>query len=135
MPQPLRASSKSYGLSVAVLSCALAPLFMLIAWRVYLSRFPYLWQDHQTFSGVTYTEANYLLPGLIVVAVALIIAAVILLLNALTKRALRLLLVAVALPIIASVIALIVVPSYVTSLIVKPNELGRETPYIEHNLN
>ncbi|MGI8656407.1 MAG: UPF0182 family membrane protein [Pyrinomonadaceae bacterium] len=135
MPQPLRASAKSYGLSVAVLSCALAPLFMLIAWRVYLSRFPYLWQDHQTFSGVTYTEANYLLPGLIVVAVALIIAAVILLLNALTKRALRLLLVAVALPIIVSVIALIVVPSYVTSFIVKPNELGRETPYIEHNLN
>ena len=28
----------------------------------------------------------------------------------------------------------LLVPAYVTSFIVKPNELGRETPYIEHNI-
>ncbi len=134
-PPSLRTSRRSYGLPVAVLSFALAPLFILLAWRAYLSRFPYLWQDHQTFSGVTYTEANYLLPGLIIVTVALIIAAAIALLNALTKRSVRLLIAALALPIITAVVALILVPSYVTSFIVKPNELGRETPYIEHNIN
>ncbi|MFN2455140.1 MAG: UPF0182 family protein [Pyrinomonadaceae bacterium] len=127
--------SKSFtGLPVAVVSCALAPLLLMLAWRVYLSRFPYLWRDHQTFSGVTYTEANYLLPGLLIVAVALVIAAAVALLNAVTMRKLRVLILALALPVPVAVIALIIVPGYVASFIVKPNELGRETPYIEHNI-
>ena len=37
----------------------------MLAWRFLLSRYPYLWDDHQTFSGVTYVEANYLLPGIV----------------------------------------------------------------------
>ena len=45
-------------------SIALAVFLIVFAWRVYLSRFPYLWQDHQIFTGVTFTEANYLLPAL-----------------------------------------------------------------------
>ena len=32
------------------------------------------------------------------------------------------------------VVGVFIVPSYVNSFIVKPNELGRETPYIEHNI-
>ncbi|HEX8494873.1 MAG TPA: UPF0182 family protein [Pyrinomonadaceae bacterium] len=116
-------------------SCALAAFLLMLAWRTYLSRFPYLWQDHDSFSGVTYTEANYLLPGLLIVAVALIISAAIALLNAFTKRSLRLLLAAIALPLAVFVVAVMLIPAYVTSFIVKPNELGRETPYIEHNIN
>ncbi|HYE65352.1 MAG TPA: UPF0182 family protein [Pyrinomonadaceae bacterium] len=115
-------------------SCALACFLLVLAWRVYLSRFPYLWRDHQTFSGVTYMEANYLLPGLLIVAITLIIAALLALLNAFTRRRLRLLLVALALPIATYLVAGILVPSYVTNFIVKPNELDRETPYIEHNI-
>jgi hypothetical protein len=118
----------------AAVSCALAGFLLMLAWRVYLSRFPYLWEDHQTFSGVTYMEANYLLPGLMIVAVALVIAALIAVLNAFTARRLRLLLVGLALPVAAFIIAAILVPAYVTSFVVKPNELGRETPYIEHNI-
>lgn len=119
----------------AAVSCALAVVLLMLAWRTYLSRFPYLWQEHDSFSGVTYTEANYVLPGLLIVAVALIISAAIALLNAFTRRSLRLLLAAIALPIAVAVVAVMLVPSYVTSFIVKPNELGRETPYIEHNIN
>lgn len=119
----------------AAASCALAAFLLMLAWRTYLTRFPYLWQDHDSFSGVTYTEANYVLPGLLILAVALIISAALALLNAFTKRGLRLLLASIALPIVVSVIALMLVPAYVTSFIVKPNELGRETPYIEHNIN
>lgn len=118
----------------AAVSCALAALFLTLAWRVYLSRFPYLWSDHQTFSGVTYTEDHYVLPGLMIVAITLIIAAVLALLNAFLERRMRLLLAAIALPIIVYVVAGILVPSYVQSFVVKPNELGRETPYIEHNI-
>jgi hypothetical protein len=118
----------------AVVSCALGAFLLMVAWRVYLSRFPYLWSDHQTFTGVTYTEDNYVLPGLMVLAVTLIAASMLALLNALTERRLRLLLAAVALPVAVYVVAGILVPGYVQSFVVKPNELGRETPYIEHNI-
>lgn len=119
----------------AAVSIALACFFLMLAWRTYLARFPYLWEDHEAFTGVTYMEDNYLLPGLMIVAVALIVAAGIALLNAFTKRGLKLLLVAIALPILVFVVAVMLIPAYVTSFIVKPNELGRETPYIEHNIN
>ncbi len=118
----------------AVVSYALGGYLLIFAWRVYLARFPYLWGDHQIFTGVTYMEANYLLPGMFLVAIALVVAAVIACLNALTQRRLRLLLVAVALPVAVYVVAGILIPSYVTSFIVKPNELAREAPYIEHNI-
>ncbi|HEY0430520.1 MAG TPA: UPF0182 family protein, partial [Pyrinomonadaceae bacterium] len=118
----------------AAISFALAPFLILLAWRTYLSRFPYLWQEHQTFSGVTFAEANYLLPALYLVCLALLLSAAIALLNAFSKRGLRLLLLALAIPIAVYVVGVFLVPSYVTSFIVKPNELGRETPYIEHNI-
>src|SRR6185436_2759208 len=89
---------------------------------------------HQTFSGVTFMEANYLLPGLWWVAVALLIAAVVALINAFTLRRIRLLAAGLALPIVVYVIAGMLVPAYVTNFVVKPNELGRETPYIDHNI-
>ncbi len=120
--------------AVTVVSCALAACLLIIAWNVLLSRYPYLWEDHQIFSGVTYTEANYLLPGLRWVAIALVIAAIASLVNGFTLRRIRVLAGAVALPILVYVIAGVVIPSYVTNFVVKPNELGRETPYIEQNL-
>ena len=115
-------------------SIALALFLSLLAWRTYLSRFPYLWEDHQTFAGVTYAEANYLLPALNLVCIALLLAAAICLINAFFKRSLRLLLLALGIPLAVFVVGVYLVPAYVTSFIVKPNELGRETPYIEHNI-
>jgi hypothetical protein len=120
--------------SFSAVSLTLAGFLIAFAWRVYLSRFPYLWSDHQTFSGVTYTEAHYLLPGLTFVSVGLVIAALISVLNAFTKRGLRLLLLAIAIPMVIYIIGVVIVPAYVNSIIVKPNELGRETPFIEHNI-
>lgn len=120
--------------SFAAVSFALATFLLLLALRTYFSRFPYLWEDHQTFSGVTFVEANYLLPALLFVAIALVVAAGISLLNAFTKKSLRLLLVALAVPVVVYLVGVILVPAYVTSFIVKPNELGRETPYIGHNI-
>lgn len=118
----------------AAVSCVLAVFLLALSWQTYLSRFPYLWTDHQTFSGVTYTEANYLLPALFFVSIALIIAAAILLLNAFTKRGLRLLILALAIPVAVYIVGVVLVPAYVNGFIVKPNELARETPYIEHNI-
>lgn len=136
IPQKLLKSARAVSSrnAFAAISCTLAALLLVLAWRTYLSRFPYLWNDHQVFSGVTYTEANYLLPALRIVAIALIVAAAISLLNALTKRGLRLLLLAISIPVAVYIVGVVIVPAYVNSFIVKPNELGRETPYIEHNI-
>jgi uncharacterized protein len=118
----------------AAVSCALGAFLLVLAWRVYLSRFPYLWSDHQTFSGVTYTEDHYVLPGLLILAITLILAAALALINAFTERRLRLLFASIALPILIFIVTGIILPGYVQSFVVKPNELGRETPYIEHNI-
>src|SRR5678815_2181848 len=93
----------------AAVSLALAVFLAVLAWRTYLSRFPYLWEDHQTFSGVTFTEANYLLPALSFVAIALLLAAAIAAVNAFSKRSLRLLLLGLAIPLLVYVIGVYLV--------------------------
>jgi len=128
------ARKDSTGAPWAAVSLALAVFLAVLAWRTYLSRFPYLWQDHQTFSGVTFVEANYLLPALYFVSIALLLASAIAAVNAFSKRSLRVLLVGLAVPLLVYVVGVYLVPAYVTSFIVKPNELGRETPYIEQNI-
>jgi uncharacterized membrane protein (UPF0182 family) len=128
------AAKGAAGKPFSAVSFALALFLILLAWRTYLSRFPYLWDDHQTFAGVTFTEANYLLPALYFVAIALLVAAAIALVNAFSRRGLRLLLLALAIPAAVYVVGVYIVPAYVTSFIVKPNELGRETPYIDRNI-
>jgi uncharacterized membrane protein (UPF0182 family) len=123
------------GLRYGAVSAAFAALLLALAWSTFLARYPYLWDEHQTFSGVTYTEAHYVLPGLLVVAVALVVAALIALANAFMRRGRRLLIAAAALPVVVYLVAVILVPVYVQSFVVKPNELERETPYIEQNIN
>ncbi|HKG45773.1 MAG TPA: UPF0182 family protein [Pyrinomonadaceae bacterium] len=124
----------SSGAAFRGVCCALALFLLVVSWRTYLSRFPSLWEDHAIFSGVTYTEAHYTLPALLIVSITLIIAAIILLVNAFAVRRFSLLLIALALPVAAYVIGVVLVPSYVQSFIVKPNELDRESPYISYNI-
>jgi uncharacterized protein len=116
------------------ISIALALIAVTVAFGVYLDRYSYLWRDHQTITGVTYTEYYYILPGLFVLFVTLLISAAIALINAFVTHNLRILIGAVALPIVVLVIGLFLIPGYVQSFIVKPNELDRETPFIENNI-
>jgi uncharacterized membrane protein (UPF0182 family) len=127
-------SAKARRVSFAAVSVPLAAWLIIMAWRFVLSRYPYLWGDHQVFSGVTYVEAKHLLPAYVWVAVALIIAALICLINGLALRKFRILILALAIPIAVYVVGVVIIPAYVTSFIVKPNELGRETPYLMHNI-
>ena len=124
----------SSGAAFRAVCCALALVLLVLSWRTYLSRFPYLWQDHPIFSGVTYTEAHYTLPALLFVIVALIIGAIISLVNAFSFRRFSLLVIAVALPVAVYIVGVVLLPAYIQGFIVKPNELDRETPYIAHNL-
>ncbi|MBD0371279.1 MAG: UPF0182 family protein [Pyrinomonadaceae bacterium] len=138
LPQKLKSTAgKPPGMrraGYAAVSSALFLFLLFLASNIYLSRYHYLWEDHQTFSGVTFTEANYLLPGLTVTAIVLLVSCALLVLNALTERKVRLIIAALALPLVVYLFAALLIPAYVTSFIVKPNELGREAPYIEQNI-
>jgi uncharacterized membrane protein (UPF0182 family) len=127
-------SAGAHRAAYATVSTALALLLIAIAARVYLSRFAYLFDDHTIFSGVTYTEDHYLLPGLVATTITLLVAAAIALANAFALRRMRVLLAAVALPALVYLVAVMLIPGYVQSFIVKPNELDREAPYIERNI-
>lgn len=115
-------------------SIAVAFLLLVIAMRVYLGRIELLLEDHTVFGGVTYTDAHVILFGMLIVCCALIIGAGISALNWVTRPRLRWLVVA---PIPAVICYLIVQVAawYVSSFIVKPNQLVREQPYIAHNID
>jgi uncharacterized membrane protein (UPF0182 family) len=115
------------------LSIAFAFLLLILAMSAYLGRFERLLDDHTIFGGVTYTDAHIMLPGTLLVCAALILGAVIAVVNAvLVPRGQWL--VAAFLPAAVCYIGLQVVGWYVSSFIVKPNELVREQPYIAYNI-
>jgi len=115
------------------LSVAWASVLLMLGVRVYLNRFQRLFEDHTIFSGVTYTEAHVTLTGMLIVAVALAAGAAIAAVAAFVAPRIRWLVVA-ALPALVCYLVVSLVGMYVSSFIVKPNELVREQPYIGHNI-
>jgi uncharacterized membrane protein (UPF0182 family) len=93
-----------------------------------------LLDEHTIFGGVTYTDAHVTLTGLLVVCAALVLGAAIAIVNAVRVSRGRWL-VAAILPAVICYLALQGVAWYVSSFIVKPNELVREKPYIVYNTN
>jgi uncharacterized membrane protein (UPF0182 family) len=121
---------------VAVAISAVGSFFALtLAAGTYLSRFDLLEKQHRAFTGAGYTDANVLLPALNVVVVVLIAVSIALVANALflkRKRFIRniaILLAAVWL------IGIVVIPQAVQYFSVGPNELAKESPFIQHNIN
>ena len=115
------------------LSITFAFLLLILAMRVYLGRFEQLFDAHTIFAGVTYSDAHVMLPGMLVVCAALILGAVIAATNAVRVARGRWIAAAI-LPAALCYVCLQIVSWYVSSFIVKPNELVREQPYIAHNI-
>ena len=115
-------------------SITLTFLLLILAILEYLGRFHRLLEDHTIFGGVTYTDAHITLTGMLVVCAALILGALIAAANAVAMRRGRWL-VAAILPATVCYIALQGVSWYVSTFIVKPNELVREQPYISNNID
>jgi uncharacterized membrane protein (UPF0182 family) len=123
------------------LAITVAVLLLVLAVRAYLGRYERLFQDNTVFSGVDYTDAHITLDGMLVVCAALVAGAAIALYTALhsalttglARPRPRWLLLAAA-PAIACYIIVGLVGWYVSSFIVKPNQLVRERPFIEHNI-
>src|ERR1700756_714191 len=115
------------------LSMTFAFLLLVLAMRAYLDRFELLFDGHTIFTGVTYTDAHVTLTGMLVVCAALVLGAVIAAVNAVRVPRGRWIAAAI-LPAVLCYFSLLVVGWYVSSFIVKPNELVREQPYIAHNI-
>ncbi len=108
-------------------------LLLVLAASVYLDRFEQIFEHHTIFDGVTYTDAHISIPGLLIVCVALVAGAALLAVNAARVSRGRWLVAAVV-PAALCYAVLTVVGWYVSSFVVKPNELVREEPYIAHNI-
>ncbi len=114
-------------------SIAFAFFLLVLALRVYISRFETLFDEHTIFSGVSYTDAHVTVTGLLVVCAALLFGAALAAINIVTAPRVRWL-AASLVPAVLCYLALQIVGWYVGSFIVKPNELVRERPYIAYNI-
>jgi uncharacterized protein len=115
------------------LSITISFLLLVVALRTYLGRFAQLYEHHTIFDGVTYTDAHVTLTGMLVVCAALVLGALIAAVNAVRAPRGRWLIAAIV-PAVVCYAGVGVVGWYVTSFLVKPNELVREKPYIAHNI-
>jgi hypothetical protein len=114
-------------------SVAFAFFLAVLAAQVYLGRFTTLLDAHTIFSGVNYTDAHVNITGMLIVALALLLGAGIAAGNAFfSPRAGRL--VMAVLPAVACFLVVQLIGWYVSSFIVKPNQLDRERPYIAWNI-
>ena len=115
------------------LALSLAAALLALAARVYLGRYDRLYQEGTIFSGVGYTDAHVTLVGLLGVCAALVAGALIALLCAGAVLRRRWLL-ASAVPAVVVYLLVSLAGGYVSSFIVKPNQLVRERPFIAHNI-
>ncbi len=132
-----RARDRRLGSYVAApwrgLSLAAAFLLLVLAMRMYVSRFEQMLGEHTVFSGATYLDAHVMLTGMLVVCAALLLGAGIAAVGAVMEPRRRWLVAAVV-PAAVCYLGLQVAGWYVGSFIVKPNELVREQPYIGYNI-
>jgi uncharacterized membrane protein (UPF0182 family) len=124
--------SRSVTLPWRGLSITFVFLLLILAMRVYIGRFERLFDDHTIFGGVTYTDAHVTIAGMFVVCAAVVFGAIIAAVNAMRVPRGRWLIAAI-LPAAVCYVVVQAVAWYVSSFIVKPNELVREKPYIVYN--
>jgi uncharacterized membrane protein (UPF0182 family) len=122
------------GRAVSAISLAAACFALALAFATYLDRFGLLQQPHDLFTGIAYTDEHVQLPALTAAIVGLIIAAILLVANAIALRRIKLIGWIVAGVAAIWIVGVWIFPASVYSFSVKPNELAKEAPYIEHNI-
>ena len=110
-----------------------ALLLFSLGIRVFLGRYALLLDDHTIFAGVTYTDAHITIPGLLFVSAALLLGAGIATIAAIARPQVRWLVGAI-IPAVVIYFGVSMVGWYISSFIVRPNELVRERPFIVNNI-
>jgi uncharacterized membrane protein (UPF0182 family) len=110
-----------------------AALFVIIAWGHRLATFDLLYSPRGVAFGASYTDVHAELPALQAMFWLALIIAGTLLVNVVLRR-LWLPLIGVGVWMAVGLIIIAIVPGLMQRYIVEPNELAREAPYIEHNI-
>jgi len=115
------------------ISIALAIVLAAVALQLYVGRYSMLFDENTLFTGIRYVDDKIIIPGLWFVIAALSLGSVIALSNARFGR-IRNLGLAIAIPALTYLVAGGIAPFYVSTFVVRPNELVRERPYIKNNI-
>ncbi len=110
-----------------------AALFAVIAWGHRLAAFDLLYSPRGVAFGASYTDVHAELPALQAMFWLALIIAGTLLANVVLRR-LWLPLIGVGVWMVVGLVIISIVPGVMQRYIVEPNELAREAPYIEHNI-
>jgi uncharacterized membrane protein (UPF0182 family) len=114
------------------LSFLVGLLFVLLAVDAYLDRFQILYANHGPMYGATYADLNARLPLLTLLAACAVLAAIVWLVNAFASCN-RAALLSGGLYVVVLIIGNLY-PTLLQKFVVAPDELGREAPQIEHNI-
>jgi len=131
---PRRASAKPR--AARHLGGLLALLFLLLAVRLWIvDTSGLLFSTTGPLVGASYTDVHIALPGLYVCAIASVVAAAWVIFGIVRDKLVWSALSATVFYIVVSVLARGVIPAAYQKLIVSPNELTRETPYIRMHID
>jgi len=108
--------------------------FLTKAFDYRLQMYQLLYSGRGVAFGASYTDINATLPGLRILMVLVLILTGLAIFS-LFKKKYKLIAGVVGVWIVASILLLNVYPAFVQRFQVEPNELSRETPYIEYNID
>ncbi len=132
-PQAPMLADKVIPATRAHLSVLLGLIMLVKAWGYYLGRFTLLTSPRGVVDGASYTDVNAQLPALNFLVIVAIICALLFIVN-IRWKIWALPVIAVGLLAVVSVILGTAYPAFVQRFRVDPQELQRERPYIEDNL-
>lgn len=117
------------------LSILLAVLFIVIAAKTYFIEIPsLLYSTTGPFLGASYTDIHMTVPIMQISAIVALLVGLVLLINAF-RTVTRMVTAVVVIYLLITVVGGWAIPGVVQRFVVLPNELAKETPYIEHNIN
>jgi len=117
------------------LSIFVVLLFILTSIKIYIVEIPtLLYGSIGEFTGAGYTDINATLPFLKILIFVSLFVAILTIVN-IFKTNNRLVVLAIGIYITISILGGSVYPYFLQKFIVAPNELNKETPYIEHNIS
>ncbi|MGM0420515.1 MAG: UPF0182 family protein [Bacillota bacterium] len=99
-----------------------------------LQMYQLLYSERGVTFGASYTDINATLPGLRILMVLIVILTGVAIFS-LFKKKYKMIAGVVGVWILASILLLTVYPAFVQRFQVEPNELGRERPYLEYNID
>lgn len=108
-------------------------MLLLFIWLFWLNRYQVLYQDHGVFFGAGYAEDKGVLTVYPVVTLLALVTVGLIFAN-LWRSYARLTLASLISTGIVAVLGLNIYPMLLQQFLVKPNELAKETPYIQHNI-